>query len=380
MALRGQPLRVLVVDDSAFMRLAISRALAEQGTIEVVGVARDGVEALEKARALQPDVITLDVEMPRLDGLQTLAALMRERPVPVVMLSSLTTAGAPATIKALELGAVDFVAKPAPNVAGPQLLRDELTRAVIAAAEARVRPGRHALPPRHQPRVHAEPPGRRADRVVAIGCSTGGPRALMDVLPRLPGNLPAAVLIVQHMPAGFTRSLAERLNEASAVEVREAAAGDLAVAGRALLAPGGWHMQIDAEGRVALDDGPTMHGVRPAVDRLFRSLPPVFGARCVAAVLTGMGSDGADGAAAIRAAGGRIVTEDATTCVVYGMPRAVAERGLSDLKAPLPTIAAVLTDMTLSCTAVPRSPAPSPMFDGQRGSLGAAVGAKDEVT
>jgi two-component system, chemotaxis family, protein-glutamate methylesterase/glutaminase len=349
-------IRVLVVDDSAFMRLAITRALNEQAAIEVVGTAHDGIEALAKARMLRPDVITLDIEMPNMDGLQTLAALMRERPVPVVMLSSLTTSGAPATIKALELGAVDFVAKPAADVAGPQLLREDLVRAVGGAVHARLRPAGRAVTAARSPAARVAVPlgASRAERVLAIGCSTGGPRALMDVLPRLPGNLPAAVLVVQHMPAGFTRSLAERLNEASALDVREAEDGDLAVQGRVLLAPGGQHMRLDQTGRVRLDDGPTVHGVRPAVDLLFASLPPVFGAQCVAAVLTGMGSDGADGAAAIRAAGGRVLAEDASTCVVYGMPRAIVERGIAERHVPLPAMAGALTDMVLSSVAPSR--------------------------
>ena len=348
-----RPIRVLVVDDSAFMRLAISHALAEHPAIEVVGTASDGIEALEKVRALRPDVVTLDVEMPRMDGLEALAALMRDRPLPVVMLSSRTTAGAPATIRALELGAVDFVAKPAPQVAGPRLLREDLTRAVLAAAQARPRPAlRPVTAHRPLPASPVAPTARaeaahHAECVVAIGCSTGGPRALMDVLPRLPGNLPAAVLVVQHMPAGFTRSLAERLNEASALEVREAEEGETPRPGHALIAPGGRHMRLDARGRITLDDGPTVHGVRPSVDVLFASLPPAFGSHCVAAVLTGMGCDGADGAAAIRAAGGRVIVEDEATCVVYGMPRAVAERGLADRQAPLPAIAGAITDMVL---------------------------------
>ncbi len=358
--------RVLVVDDSAFMRHCISRALSAQPDLEVVGTATDGIEALELVRRLRPDVVTLDVEMPRLDGLRTLEILMRDMPLPVVMLSSLTEAGAPATIRALELGAVDFVTKPAPPAVGVRQVEPRLVAAVRAAAQARV-PGRSlpALTPIPAPArgggvADPDPQGRagrgegrwadqrsartRADRVVAIGCSTGGPRALLEVIPRLPADLPAAVLVVQHMPAGFTRSLAERLDHVSTLPVKEAQHGDLATPGLVLLAPGGRHMELDPAGRVHLTDEPPVHGVRPSVDVLLRSLPPVFSERCVAVILTGMGCDGADGAAGVRAAGGQVLVEDASTATVYGMPRAVAERGLAHRLVPLPTMAEVIQE------------------------------------
>lgn len=339
--------RVLIVDDSAFMRHSISRALRAQPDFEVVGVAQDGIEGLELVRRLKPDVITLDIEMPRMDGLKTLELIMREAPVPVVMLSSLTTAGAPATIRALELGAVDFVAKPAPPAVGVGVVEETLLHALRAAAKAQVNAARPrpAITGGKRPLVT---PNRVADRVVAIGTSTGGPRALLEVIPHLPANLPAAVLIVQHMPAGFTRSLAERLDQASGLPVKEAQQGDIAAQGQVLLAPGGWHMTLDKAGSVLLTDAPPVHGVRPSVDVLFESLPAVFGRRCVAAVLTGMGSDGADGAATLHAAGARIIAEDASTAVVYGMPRAVAERGVADRQAPLSEVAAAITDLVLS--------------------------------
>ncbi|MFN8557081.1 MAG: chemotaxis response regulator protein-glutamate methylesterase [Dehalococcoidia bacterium] len=352
-------IRVLVVDDSAFMRHAIGRVLRAQPDIEVVGSVSDGADALEAITRLNPDVVTLDVEMPRMDGISALEVIMREAPRPVVMLSSLTEAGAPLTIKALEMGAVDFVTKPAPPAVSLSSVEAHLLSTVRAAAKAAGRLAssgsggyRRALPsvaPRAKSAVTA--PGRRADRVLAIGCSTGGPRALLEVVPKLPGNLPAAVLIVQHMPAGFTRSLAERMDQASMLRVREAADGDVPEAGLALLAPGGRHMTLGADGRVVLVDTPPVHGVRPAVDVLFATIPPVFGARCVALIMTGMGSDGADGVATLRAAGARIVVEDATTAVVYGMPRAVVDRGLADQALPLPKIAPAVTDLVLSAGA-----------------------------
>ncbi len=331
--------RVLVVDDSAFMRHSIGRALSAQPDLEVVGTATDGIEALELVRRLRPDVVTLDVEMPHLDGLRTLEILMRDMPLPVVMLSSLTEAGAPATIRALELGAVDFVTKPAPPAVGVRQVEPRLVAAVRAAAQARVRRG-PAHPAARIPPAPSRPTpeARRAEQVVAIGCSTGGPRALLEVIPRLPADLPAAVLVVQHMPAGFTRSLAERLDHGSALPVKEAQHGDLAAPGLVLLAPGGRHMELDPAGRVRLTEGPPVHGVRPSVDVLLASLPPLFGQRCVAVILTGMGCDGADGAARVRDAGGQVLAEDASTATVYGMPRAVAERGLAHRQVPLSAV------------------------------------------
>jgi two-component system, chemotaxis family, protein-glutamate methylesterase/glutaminase len=355
--------RVLVVDDSAFMRHSISRALTAQADLEVVGAAADGIEALDLVRRLQPDVVTLDIEMPRMDGLRTLEILMRDQPVPVVMLSSHAVVGAPATIRALELGAVDFVAKPAPPAVGASLIEQQLVRVVRAAAGVKVR--RHgrtngavaggAVSNGRRPDVangvvHAAPKqvsGVLADRVVVIGCSTGGPKALIEVIPHLPANLPAAVLVVQHMPAGFTRSLAERIDRASALYVREAQPGDVPCVGLALLAPGGQHMELSDDGTIVLHDGPAVHGVRPSVDVLLNTVPRVFGARTVVAILTGMGTDGADGSVRVRAAGGQIIAEDASTTAVYGMPRAIAERGLADRQVPLPDMAAAITDMVL---------------------------------
>lgn len=356
--------RVLVVDDSAFMRHCVSRALNAQPDMEVVGTATDGIEALELVRRLRPDVVTLDVEMPRLDGLRTLEILMREMPLPVVMLSSLTETGAPATIRALELGAVDFVTKPAPPAVGIRQVEPRLVAAVRAAAQARVpgtpapvrsaacRMGRAAMAPAPSARgtEHSALGGEghsRADQAVAIGCSTGGPRALLEVIPRLPPDLPATVLVVQHMPAGFTHSLAERLDHVSTLPVKEAQHGDLAIPGLVLLAPGGRHMELDSTGRVRLTDGPPVHGVRPSVDVLLSSLPPLFGERCVAVILTGMGCDGAAGAARVRAAGGRVLVEDPATATVYGMPRAVAERGLAHRQAPLPAMADAIQEALL---------------------------------
>lgn len=359
----GVKARVLVVDDSAFMRQSVSRVLAGQPDFEVIGAATDGIEGVALVRRLKPDIVTMDVEMPRMDGLQALAIIMRDMPVPVVMLSSLTAEGAPATIRALELGAIDFVQKPSPPAVGvsqaaAQLVRvlreattvrvQALRTAAVEAAAGGSRPAPEPLPVRPR-RPEASVP---ADRVLAIGCSTGGPKALAELVPHLPANLPATVLIVQHMPAGFTRSLAERLDRLSPLAVKEAEHGDVAAVGQVLIAPGGKHLTVNAQGSVELNEAPPEHGVRPAVDMLFRSLPGRFGSRIVAAVLTGMGSDGAEGASLIRAAGGRVVAEDASTTVVYGMPRAVAERGAAERQVPLGEVAPCVTDLVLK---LPRS-------------------------
>jgi two-component system chemotaxis response regulator CheB len=328
--------RVLVVDDSAFMRSVLRRFLTEGG-LEVAGVARDGDEAIAQVAALRPDVVTLDVEMPRRDGLETLRAIMAAQPTPVVMVSSLTTAHAAVTLEALAAGAVDFVAKPT----GPDLeaVRAQLVRTVQAAARARLRPLAGG-----PVRRAVLGPGRaaRGYGLVVIGCSTGGPQALRQVVPALPADLPAPVLVVQHMPAGFTAALAERLDREAALRVREAAHGDRLEAGQVLVAPGGRHLVVTAAGRVALHDEPPEHGVRPAVDVTLRSVARHAGGDAVVAILTGMGSDGAAGAGQVRRLGGYVLAEAEETCAVYGMPRAVWELGAADRQVPLPEMAAAI--------------------------------------
>ena len=336
-----RPIRVVLVDDSAYLRLVYRRALEREADLEVVGEARDGLEALEVVQRTDPDVLTLDVEMPRLDGLETLRRLMARRPRPVIMVSSLTTEGAMVTVRALELGAVDFVPKPDPRVADAldEMLRQLVTKLRIAAL-ARLRgqvPACRptAVPPRRRPPL---PVARSARTLVVIGCSTGGPRALTEVVPRLDPALPAAYVLVQHMPAGFTRSLAERLDQLAPLPVKEAEEDDPLAPGQALVAPGDRHLIVGPRS-VALSQAPRLHGVRPAVDVTLQSAAAAHGARTVAVILTGMGSDGAEGAAAVRAAGGRVIAEDAATCVVDGMPRVIRERGLADLVLPLDRIA-----------------------------------------
>lgn len=366
------PLRqhsVLVVDDSAFMRRVISDMVSSAPEFRVAGTARDGHDALRKIHQLDPDLVTLDVEMPGLDGLAALGYIMSETPRPVVMLSAYTTEGGQATMRALDYGAVDFVAKPSGTISlNLETVQDRLLAALRAAAHAnlqniRVHVARPAYgapvasaaetpPPPVEPvsaPAAVAPPvavaapalsaGPSAEAAVAIAASTGGPRALAELVPRLrPAG--AAVLIVQHMPPRFTRSLAERLDALGPLPVHEAEDGQEVLPDHGYLAPGDFHMRVVREGgrvRIALDRGPTLHGVRPAADHLFRSVAEAFPGRGVGVVLTGMGRDGAEGLRAIVAAGGSGIAQDRASSVIYGMPHAAAEHARAIL--PLNRIA-----------------------------------------
>ena len=342
------PVRVLIVDDSALARSVISRRLSADPEVLVVGQAANGEQALASLRDLKPDVITLDVQMPRMDGLAALGRIMAESPTPVVMLSSLTGDDTETTIKALELGAIDFFLKPAASSpAGFDGSGKSLVETVkMAAAVPRSRLGARPRQPQAvaRPSVSAQRPlhhvrGSLPRRAVVIGSSTGGPRALMDVVPHLPAELDAGYLLVQHMPPGFTKSLAERLRSASAIEVKEAATGDRIESGKALMAPGGFHMEVDASGVVSLTQAPPLHGVRPAVDVTMETAVRAFGAATVGVVLTGMGMDGARGCGLIKAAGGHVAVQDESTCAVYGMPKSVVDAGHADVVAPITRIA-----------------------------------------
>lgn len=334
------PLRVMVVDDSAFMRFSITQQLAEDPQIQVVGSASNGREALRLIPELQPDVITLDVEMPHLDGLSTLREIMREFPRPVVMVSSLTREGTSETVQALMLGAVDFIPKPA-NRLDVKNLKEEIISKVKQAARAKVKPGIFNLvkpAADDHPNTSLRPYNKKAP-VVLIGSSTGGPGALSEILPALPADLPSPILIVQHMPPGFTRSLSERLNTISQLQVREARQGDPLMAGQVLVAPGGYHMTLDEHQRIALNQKPAVHGVRPAVDVTSNSLMQHFNGNVVGVILTGMGSDGMLGMSLLHGCGGYIIAEHESTCVVWGMPRSVVEAGAASAILPRPQIA-----------------------------------------
>ena len=335
--------RVLVVDDSAFMRRLVSDVVQSSGEFEVVGTARDGHDALRQVQALNPDLVTLDVDMPGLDGLSALTQIMREAPRPVVMLSAGTThGGMDATLRALEAGAVDFVRKPSGAISlDLDLVRDQLLQALRAAAHAQWNPAQvdgraftvNALTTSaHRAALHAAPStsavaasGHAPRLVVAIAASTGGPAALARVIPQLPNWSDVAVVVVQHMPAGFTASFAQRLGAASRLRVAEAVADEPLRAGHVYIAPGGWHLRVRGpreQPRVALHDDAPLWGVRPAADHLFASVAEVYGPGAVGVVMTGMGRDGAQGLAAMHEAGAHVMVQDAATCIIPGMPEA----------------------------------------------------------
>jgi len=329
----SKKIRVLVVDDSAVVRRMIADTLGQDPEIEVVGTAADPYVARDKILELNPDVLTLDIEMPRMDGLTFLRILQQHRPMPVVVVSSLTQAGSRTILQAMELGAVDVLAKPtsAWNLGD---LREQLALRVKGAARARLNvKGTTAS---HSPVTVAGSTSFSARQLVVMGASTGGTEALKDVLTRLPDGLPG-ICIVQHIPPVFSKTFADRLNECCAFEVREAVSGDELHAGLALVAPGDFHMALAWTGnayRILLQQGPMLHHVRPAVDILFNSAV-CAGPHALAVLLTGMGCDGAQGMKTLKAAGAKTLAQNEETCVVYGMPRAAVELGVVDRVLPL---------------------------------------------
>ncbi len=327
-------IRVLVVDDSAFMRKMITQILNSCDDIEVIGTARDGEDAIKKVEELKPDVVTLDVEMPKVDGLTALAYIMNKFPLPVVMLSALTGEGTKATVKALSYGAVDYIQKPSGTISlDIDKIKDEIINKVKLAATAKVR--KLELRERPKPRIDFY---LENEKVVVIGASTGGPQALVEVLSSLPRNIPASILLVQHMPKQFTKSFAERLNSLSEIEVKEAENEDEIIEGRALLAPGDYHMLVNSS-KVILDDGPKINSVRPAVDPTMISAAQSYGKNVVGVILTGMGNDGAYGIKIIKEKGGVTIAQDESTSVVFGMPKAAIATGCIDKVLPLHEIA-----------------------------------------
>ncbi len=331
-------IRVLVVDDSAIVRKVLTDALSTEPDIEVVGTAPDPYVARDKILALRPDVLTLDIEMPRMDGVTFLKRLMHYQPMPVIVISSLGVASSRATLAALEAGAVDVLAKPG----GPQSvgeLKLSLAEKVRAAAAARPRPVRE--------RREAQLPAGAAyapETVIALGASTGGTEAIQQVLTQMPENCPG-IVIVQHIPPVFSHSFAERLDGLCAIRVREAADGDRVEPGTALIAPGNLHLLLrrSASGYfVTVKDGPLVCYQRPAVDVLFHSVAEAAGSHAVGAILTGMGSDGAQGMLALKCVGARTIAQDEATCVVFGMPREAIQRGGVDRVLPLEGIATAL--------------------------------------
>ncbi len=336
-------IRVLVVDDSALIRAVLSRALGADGDIVVVGTAADAAEARAKIKALNPDVVTLDIEMPDMNGLAFLDKLMRLHPMRVVMVSTLTTRGASETLLALELGAVDFAAKPTPDLSGGiEAFGADLRDKVRAAAVARVRPRASIAPPAAKLRSLPAPAGA----LIAIGASTGGVEAIRQVLTELPRDCPP-VVIAQHMPAGFTARFAARLDELSELRVAEAEDGMPLARGRAYVARGDWHLRIVRRGgelgcRLGRDE--TVSGHRPSVDVLFSSVADVAGPLAVGIILTGMGRDGASGLKRMRDAGAQTIGQSEASALVYGMPRVAFEEGAVREQAPLEAIAGRLAN------------------------------------
>ncbi len=335
--------RVLIVDDSALVRRILSEALAQYPDIEVVGTATDPYVARERIVQLRPDVVTLDIEMPRMDGLSFLSKLMRHFPLPVVVVSSLAPKNSETALRALALGAVDVIAKPGSSLAAGDIA-DELVRAVRAASHARVVKRTEAAEAPVVPGRSAIASLNATNKIIALGASTGGTQALEQVLRRFPVDAPGTV-IVQHMPEHFTLSFANRLNSVCAMRVQEAKDGDYVVPGLALVAPGGKHLVLQASGArwvARVKDGPKVHHQRPAVDVLFQSVARSAGRNAVGALLTGMGSDGAKGMLAMREAGAYTVAQNEETCIVYGMPREAVKIDAAVEVLPLDRIADAL--------------------------------------
>ncbi len=386
-------IRVLIADDSAFMRKILSDMFNKQSDFEVAGTAINGQDTVEKVKQLKPDVLTLDITMPVMNGLDALAIIMEECPLPVIMFSSLTQRGTDATIRALALGAVDFISKAGGSISKIDTIEDELLekcREAVKAKVTRTRPSSAVSKPLVFTPKPAEPSGPPATKrievkrrtglvlgqkpvinkvpsatappakkpaavsfgnggkkLVAIGTSTGGPQALQSVITRLPGNLPCGVVIVQHMPAGFTKSLADRLDSISEISVKEAEHDEIIKAGQVYIAPGNYHMRVApvAGGgrKILLSQEPPVGNHRPAVNVMFDSVAQ-FGKDLVSVIMTGMGCDGCEGMKKIKATGGYSIAQDEPTCVVYGMPKAVVDAGLADEVRPLGKIAEAIVE------------------------------------
>lgn len=350
-------IHVLVVDDSAFMRKMITEILTEDGRFQVIGTAVNGLDGVKKAKKLRPDVITMDVQMPKLDGLQALEQLMKECPTPVVMLSSETRKGAEQTIQAISNGAVDFITKPSGAISlDIKKVEKEICNKVYTAAAVKVHKkineaGAHVpLEQIKQPIAMPEKPSLASRKLVAVGTSTGGPRALQEVITALPKDFRAPVAVVQHMPPGFTASLSERLNQISKVTVKEAEHGELMKRGTVYIAPGGYHMEVKSSGMaliISLNQAPPDNGHRPSVNSLFHSLCSLKNYQIVTCVLTGMGNDGTVGLQALKKANSHVLSlaETEETAIVYGMPKSIIKAGLADYQVPLNQMASQLSNL-----------------------------------
>jgi two-component system chemotaxis response regulator CheB len=347
------PFRILVIDDSVVIRKVLSQTLAADSDLEIVGTASDGRIGLAKIAQFKPDLITLDIEMPVMSGLEALVEVRKLYPeLPVIMFSTLTERGAAATLDALSLGASDYVTKPSNtgSMAGAvERIREDLIPKIKGLCGRRIhKPSAVAVatPPSFVPRPRSATRVRKPIQVVAIGTSTGGPNALAEVLPYIPKDFPVPIVAVQHMPPVFTKMLSDRLASHSAISVEEGVADTILAPGRAWIAPGNFHMVVKRAGvncRLALNQEPPENSCRPAVDVLFRSVASVFGANTLAVVMTGMGSDGLIGARKISDSGGQIIVQDEATSVVWGMPGVIYQAGIADAAYPLTQIAGEIT-------------------------------------
>jgi len=343
----SERVRVLVVDDSALMRKLIPIILTRDPSIEVVGTAMDGAFALKKIEELEPDVVTLDLEMPRMDGMEALRLIMRRAPLPVILFSTHSKEGAYSTFKALALGAIDFVAKPKDAATGNlDAVAEQLIEKVKVAKRAG---GKRVQVPTVDTKPEISKKSGRApippNRIIAIGISTGGPNALQFVLSQIPADFPGSIVVVQHMPEGFTEMFAKRLDECCALDVQEARSGDLLLAGRVLICPGNRHMMVRRMPRgdmAVLSDAPAVNGHRPSADVLFHSVAQEFGPSAVGIIMTGMGEDGAEGLGAIKNSGGMTIAQSEDTCVVSGMPRAAILKGYANKVVPLDGLSSYL--------------------------------------
>ncbi len=342
-------IKVLIVDDSAFMRNTLSSMLASDPEIKIIGTARNGLEAIENVERLKPDIVTMDVEMPIMDGISALKQIMEKTPVPVIMVSSITSEGAKATLDALDLGAVDFIPKNLSDlslniVKIKEILIDKIKHiAKSDFAKKRTRPATVSKSIETPKVMPVRTTGERRVNIVSIGSSTGGPGALQSIIPKLPKDFPVPVVIAQHMPPNFTRQFAERLNQLSKIRVKEAEDGEVVRQGVVLIAPGKGHMRVarrsGLETVVRISEDKEGFTYRPSVDALMSSVAEYFPGRSLGVILTGMGNDGIKGLTAMKKTGGRVFAQNEETCIVYGMPKAAVDAGIADKVLPLEEIA-----------------------------------------
>jgi len=357
----GKPIRVMIVDDSAFMRKVLHGIISSDPQLQVCGEARDGRDALAQLESVRPDVISMDINMPHMDGLQATEVIMSSNPHPVLIVSSESREGAEVTLKALQLGAIDFVPKPSSGIDfDMSSVKDEICRKLKMAAKVRVvRTAARSIPNQKSgastnglPETQSQAPTRStADAgprgagkfpIVVVASSTGGPATLMKFVPEFPADFPGAIIVVQHMPGNFTAQFSKQLAEVSAIKVKEAEAGEIVVPGQVYVCPGSHHLRVSATGRIVLDDGPRISGYRPCADLTLESVVAYCGANAVAVVLTGMGNDGAKGVQMVNTAGGHVIAQDESTAVIFGMPQEAIKSGAVHQVLPIDSIYAAI--------------------------------------